>query len=264
MKITTSELKQIIKEEAERFAKIKSLEVEKNKVEKQLNEMYEEADVHETMDETMDENEEVLAEPEMNAPEGGAEGGSDTKEEGLDEGLDEGVIGDFMKKIFSDSAKTKEAKAEIKKYIEKMLDDHQSIPADQKESLKKQAMSVASHIVDKGNSAYKFEPVIRKKEAMAPGDKRLKHAYSGKFYTTGKPETWWIANKAISGDDVGPWRRMFHAIIEPAAAELRSRGMSAPISEDLQETVKVEVEKAIKVEKLKKKANKIIEEMKSL
>lgn len=51
MKITKSELKQIIKEEAERFVKINALEKKKANLTKQINEIYEEESEEENLEE---------------------------------------------------------------------------------------------------------------------------------------------------------------------------------------------------------------------
>ena len=56
MKITKSELKQIIKEEAERFVKITALEKKKANLTKQINEIYEEESMEESMEESEEEN----------------------------------------------------------------------------------------------------------------------------------------------------------------------------------------------------------------
>jgi hypothetical protein len=60
MKITKSELKQIIKEEAERFVKITALEKKKANLTKQINEIYEEESMEESMEESEEENLEEL------------------------------------------------------------------------------------------------------------------------------------------------------------------------------------------------------------
>lgn len=55
MKITKSELKQIIKEEAERFVKITALEKKKANLTKQINEIYEEESMEESEEENLEE-----------------------------------------------------------------------------------------------------------------------------------------------------------------------------------------------------------------
>ena len=110
MKITTSELKQIIKEEAERFAKIKSLEVEKNKVEKELKQIYSEGvDESESTEESVEEGIDGM---ELTEPV--------SVDEGLEESgdLEEGKIIDSIKDWFSkEGSNVEEALKKLQEHL---------------------------------------------------------------------------------------------------------------------------------------------------
>jgi len=252
MKITTSELKQIIKEEAERFAKIKSLEVEKNKVEKELKQIYSEGvDENESTEESVEEGIDGM---ELTEPV--------SVEESLEESgdLEEGKIIDSIKDWFSkEGSNVEEALKKLQEHIIKMIESH-DMPNEAKEKLKKSAEGVAKKLYDKASGEiYNWEPAIHYYKAKTGKDKA--HAND-----PDRPAQWKILAQKATPDS--PWLQLLQTLTSGAADDLKGRGLSmyeeGLEEENIQEAVKSEVKKAIKAEKLKERAKEIIEEIKSL
>tara|TARA_B110000503_G_C7088989_1_gene388565 strand:+ start:639 stop:1382 length:744 start_codon:yes stop_codon:yes gene_type:complete len=247
MKITTSELKQIIKEEAERFAKIKTLSIEKNKIENQINEMYnEDVDENESVEESMVEGIEGM---ELTEPV--------SVEDNVDESnsIEEGKVTDRIKDWFSkEGTNVEDALKKLQEHVIKMIESH-DIPNEVKERLKKSAEGAAKKLYDQASgSVYDYEPVIKYypsakgKNANDP-DRKAQYGI--------------IMQKAAPN---GPWQKMIQVLVGAASDDLKGRGLSYQegVEGNIQETVKSEVKKAIKAEKLKSRAQEIIKEMKSL
>lgn len=252
MKITTSELKQIIKEEAERFAKIKSLEVEKNKVEKELKQIYSEGvDENESTEESVEEGIDGM---ELTEPV--------SVDEGLEESgdLEEGKIIDSIKDWFSkEGSNVEDALKKLQEHVIKMIESH-DMPNEAKEKLKKSAEGMAKKLYDKASGEiYSWEPFIQYYKAKTGKDKA--HAND-----PDRPEQWVIKARKATPDS--PWLQLLQTLTSGAAADLKGRGLNMNEEgleeENIQEAVKSEVKKAIKAEKLKEKAKEIIKEMKSL
>jgi len=247
MKITTSELKQIIKEEAERFAKIKTLSIEKNKIENQINEMYnEDVDENESVEESMVEGIEGM---ELTEPV--------SVEDNVDESnsIEEGKITDTIKDWFSEEGtNVEDALKKLQEHVIKMIESH-DMPNEAKEKLKKGAEGLAKKLYDKASGAiYDYEPYIHYYPAKkAEGNRK------------GREEQWqFLVRKA---EPKSPWLQALQIMVGAASDDLKGRGLNYAegVEEgNIQEAVKSEVKKAIKAEKLKSRAQEIIKEMKSL
>lgn len=221
MKITTSELKQIIKEEAERFAKIKTLETEKNKVTKQLNEMFaEDAGVAECGPMGMEESDEEL---EKNATV-----------------IDEGIVDAFKNPRDEEGAKLL-----LKKDMEEVISK-----SDAPDSVKDSARSMIDTKIERAGELYKYNaiPVLYQKKGA---DRGAGMAEAGKWafsIKAGGPQT-----------AVGKW---FAERGKEAGEVMRSENIEE--SKSVREIAREEAEKVAKVNKLKEKADKIINEINSL
>ena len=258
MKITTSELKQIIKEEAERFAKIKTLSIEKNKIENQINEMYnEDVDENESVEESVEESmEEGIEGMELTEPVS-VESGEESGEDNVDESnsIEEGQITDTIKDWFSkEGTNVEDALKKLQEHVIKMIESH-DMPNEAKEKLKKGAEGLAKKLYDKASGAiYDYEPYIHYYPAKkAEGSRK------------GREEQWQF--RVRKAEPKSPWLKALQIMVGAASDDLKGRGLNYAegVEEgNIQEAVKSEVKKAIKAEKLKSRAQEIIKEMKSL
>jgi hypothetical protein len=246
MKISKAELQQIIKEEADRFLKIKALKEEKARIQRELNENYsmeeevtEEEDSSEEKEmpkapshEETDANqvtEEVLAasteeeEENMNEEEVLA-----VSEEGEEENIEEGIMDWFSK-----SENKEEAKTKMCDKIKEMINAHDKMSQPQKDSLLKQCDKIAEALLAKGNAIFKKEPLI-------------------KFY----PSKNSYAIIAVDAKPDSKWVELLQNLVKGASEDLKGRGLA--------ESVRAEVERLDKVKELKNKANSLIENLKKL
>tara|TARA_Y100000389_G_scaffold158886_1_gene160471 strand:+ start:381 stop:1127 length:747 start_codon:yes stop_codon:yes gene_type:complete len=248
MKISKAELQQIIKEEADRFLKIKALKEEKARIQRELNENYSMEEEEETIEEDSSEEqempeapsheetdanqvtEEVLAtsteekeEENMNEEEVLA-----TSEEGEEENIEEGIMDWFSK-----SENKEEAKNKMCDKIKEMVNAHDKMSQPQKDSLLKQCDKIAEALLAKGNSIFKKEPLI-------------------KFY----PRQNSYAIIAVDAKPDSKWVELLQNLVKGASEDLKSRGLA--------ESIREEVERLDKVKELKNKANSLIENLKKL
>jgi len=239
MKITTSELKQIIKEEAERFATLKALEVEKNKIEKQLNEMYEEADMHETMDETMDESMHETMDESMEECGVMEEEDAEVKANADEIPVNEGIM-DF----FKNPRDEKGAKALLKQDMEDVIE---------KSNAPDEVKDAARELIDtKIEQAKKYNYNAIPLLYQATGaDRGAGRARAGKWYFSFK-----------EGGPQTPIGKMLANLGAAAGAALRAENLEE--SKSVRQIAREEAEKVAKVNQLKEKAERIINEMKSL
>lgn len=231
MKITTSELKQIIKEEAERFATLKALEVEKNKIEKQLNEMYEESDMHETMDETMDESMEEC-------------GVMEEEDAEVQANADEIPVNEGIMDAFTNPRDEEAAILLLKKDMEDVIEK-----SDAPDEVKDGARKLIDKKIEKAKQHnYNVIPLLFQARGADRGAGR---AGAGKWYFSFK-----------EGGPQTPVGKMLANLGAAAGAALRAENLEE--SKSVRQIAREEAEKVAKVNQLKEKAERIINEMKSL
>ena len=233
MKITKSELAQIIKEEADRFLKIKALKEEKAKIEKALQENYsaeEEKEEEEETNSNIEENEEVLA----TSVEESSDSNEMNEEEVLATSVEEGDnIEEGMFDWFSKTENKEQAKTKMIEKLKEMINSHEKMSQSQKESLLKQADKIAEGLLAKGNAIFKKEPKIQ-------------------FY----PRQNSYAVLAVDAAPSSPWVSFLQTIVKGASEDLKGRGLS--------ESIRKEVERLDKIKELKVKADLIIDNLKKL
>ena len=247
MKISKTELQQIIKEEADRFLKIKALKEEKARIQRELNENYsmeeevteeensseekempeapshEETDANQVTEEVLATSTEEEEEESMNEEEVLA-----VSEKGQEENIEEGFMDWFSK-----SENKEEAKAKMCDKIKEMVNAHDKMSQPQKDSLLKQCDKIAEALLAKGNAIFKKEPLI-------------------KFY----PRQNSYAIIAVDAKPNSKWVELLQNLVKGASDDLRGRGLA--------ESIRAEVERLDKVKELKNKANSLIENLKKL
>ena len=250
MKISKAELQQIIKEEADRFGKIKALKEEKARSQRELNENYSmeeevteeensseekempEAPSHEETDANQV-TEEVLATSTEEEKEEEEENVNEEEvlavsKEGEEENIEEGIMDWFSK-----SENKEEAKAKMCDKIKGMVNAHDKMSQPQKDSLLKQCDKIAEALLAKGNAIFKKEPLI-------------------KFY----PRQNSYAIIAVDAKPDSKWVELLQNLVKGASDDLKGRGLA--------ESIRAEVERLDKVKELKNKANSLIENLKKL
>jgi len=249
MKISKAELQQIIKEEADRFLKIKALKEEKARIQRELNENYsmeeevteeedssgekempeapshEETDANQVTEEVLATSTEKEKEEEDNMNE---EEVLAVSEEGEEENIEEGIMDWFSK-----SENKEEAKVKMCDKIKEMVNAHDKMSQPQKDSLLKQCDKIAEALLAKGNAIFKKEPLI-------------------KFY----PRQNSYAIIAVDAKPDSKWVELLQNLVKGASEDLKGRGLA--------ESVRAEVERLDKVKELKNKANSLIENLKKL
>lgn len=159
MKITKTELKQIIKEEAERYTKLRNLEARKKQLTSQLNEMYKET---EEIDESSDYDDEKYGkkpgEPKGHTEDGEAgrgrpegQGRGEDVDENIAENLDEPIEGKSVaqnKDAFANDGMDKDS--HINESAIRKIFREEAERAQQSKMLKEEAIKILSEMADMG------------------------------------------------------------------------------------------------------------------